>query len=95
MAKVIFTLQEKLNEISSHPLSFILAAVFLSGWLFGYFSSGGRFDPGLGIGNLIINGLGLILMFAACSLSQRAGQHQALHDKLDSLHDKVDNLNVG
>jgi hypothetical protein len=91
-------IQRALCAFSASPKTFVGACFFLSGWLGGYFLSGGKFDPGLGVGNLIINGLGLLLMFAACSLAANANQksddvkaaHDELHAKVDALSDKMD-----
>lgn len=80
---VLYAIQDGMNRVSAHPLTFVGTSAFLAGWLCEYFMSHGRFDPGLGVGNLIINGLGLLLVFSACSLSARN------HDKISEIHERV------
>lgn len=91
--KYLYWVQDRLNSLSAHPLSFAVASFFLGAWVSAYFLSKQTFDPGLGIGNLIINGLGLLLMFASCAISARA--EKALHDRADRLHDHINEVNSG
>ena len=76
--------QQRMCNVSAHPLAAPIAMLFLGIWIGAFFASAGKFDPGLGIGNLIINGLGLVLMFCSCAISALAlAGHQDTQERLD------------
>lgn len=90
MSKLLYKLQAGLNKMAEHPGSLALCVVFLIGWTAASLASNGKFDSGLGIENLIINGLSILLLFAANSkhtsyIDASAKHNQALHEKLDAL----------
>lgn len=72
-----------LNKAAQHPLSLGIAIAFLVGWTASSYLSHGQFDNGLGMENLIINGLSILLLFAANSARNET------HDKLDALHQHI------
>jgi hypothetical protein len=82
--RVLYRLQDGLNAACAHPMSFACAIAFLGSWFAAGFSSHGRFDPGFGVGNLIVNGVGLVVMFAAASIASRTNANLAgVHERLD------------
>jgi hypothetical protein len=86
--KHLYYVQDRLNAISSSVFAFPLASGFLIGWFAAHFLSGGKFDSDLGLGNLLLNGVGLLLMFASCAISARA--EKALHERADKLHEHIE-----
>lgn len=86
---LVYKFQELLIALSKHPLSLAFTVGFLTAWTASAILSHGVFDPGLGIENLIINGLSILLLFAANS--QRVENHEALHERLDQLHEHITN----
>lgn len=82
--------------MSSHPLSLAITIGFLTGWTTCSYLSNGKFDPGLGMENLIINGLSILLLFAANARhDEHIENNKKIQDSLDNLHEKVDNLDAG
>ena len=84
---LLYKFQQLLNKIAEHPVSLIACLAFLIGWTACSILSKGTFDSGLGIENLIINGLSILLLFAANS--KRIEHNEAIHDKLDQLHERI------
>jgi hypothetical protein len=93
--KILSAFQSLLNRLASHPLSLGVAVGFLIGWTAYSILSNGKFDPGLGIENLIINGLSILLLFAANSKSTAHAEasearHDAINERLDALHEHIE-----
>jgi hypothetical protein len=73
--------------MAQHPLTLGLSVLFLFFWTLASLLSNGKFDNGLGIENLIINGLSILLLFAANSTRTDIGH--ASRRKLDEIHEHV------
>lgn len=86
----VYAFQAAVCAASSHVLALPTAAGFLMFWTGLYFGTSGRFDPGLGVGNLIINASGWIISIATCSLAARTAGLLDLHQKIDALHRRLD-----
>lgn len=87
---ILYWLQQQLNKFAEHPLSLGLCVGFLIGWTTMAMLSHGSFDPGLGVENLIINGLSILLLFAANSkrndhADASAERHDATQAQLDAI----------
>lgn len=93
LIKILSAFQTALNRLAEHPLSLGVAVGFLIGWTTLAMLSKGSFDPGLGIENLIINGLSILLLFAANSNHADHKEANAeIKSSLEQLHNKVDDL---
>ena len=90
LMKLCSNFQSLLNKLAQHPLSLGFAVGFLVAWTSLSLLSGGKFDNGLGIENLIINGLSILLLFAANTA--REDNHDITHEKLDQMHEKIDKV---
>lgn len=91
--KILYWFQDILNKLSAHPLSLAATIGFLFGWTTTSLLSHGTFDNGLGIENLIINGLSILLLFSANSHHEDHKENaKNIRRSLDDLHDKVDDL---
>jgi len=87
---LLYFLQNQLNKFAEHPLSLGICVGFLIGWTTFSMLSKGTFDPGLGIENLIINGLSILLLFAANSkrndhADASAERHETTQAQLDAI----------
>ena len=107
MLALLLRIQTILSACAAHPVMMAGVATFFGFWIGAFVASRGAFDPGLGIGNIILNLLGTVLTLSACALAARAAsgtdhdteRHDALHAKLDSiieshksLHAKADTI---
>ena len=90
LMQILFKFQNSLNSAARNPVSLGISISFLIGWTLASLLSHGTFDPNFGIGNLIINGLSILLLFAANS--QRSDNHDTTHEKLDEIHQHLKDL---
>jgi hypothetical protein len=90
LLKICEAFQSALNKLAQHPFSLGIAVGFLVAWTTASLLSGGKFDSGLGIENLIINGLSILLLFAANTA--RENNHDVTHDRLDEINQNLLNI---
>ena len=82
--------QRLLNKLAQHPLTLGFAICFLMTWTAASFLSSGKFDGSFNILNIIINGLSILLLFAANT--GRQDNHDETHEKLDEIHNHLKEL---
>jgi len=90
LLKPVYAFQAAVCKASSHVLALPSALGFLMFWTGMYIGTHGAFDPGLGIGNGILNASAWIIGIATCSVASRTSEMLDLHAKIDALHRRLD-----